>query len=72
MKKMNSSYRLQIIKEVAQRRQHLKAPDEMSLHITHVLEHKDEQPKLSNTPFPDAHFDDNAGGWVNDRWGSIK
>ncbi|WP_413113231.1 hypothetical protein [Thaumasiovibrio sp. DFM-14] len=72
MKKMNSSYRLQLIKEVAQRRERLKDSDEMSLHISQLLESKQESAPLSQSTFADAHFDSHVGGWVSNRWDSLK
>ncbi|WP_087024405.1 hypothetical protein [Thaumasiovibrio subtropicus] len=72
MKKMNSSYRLQLIKEVAQRRQRITSPDEMSLHIAQILEQRESRPPPSMTPFANSHFDEHAGGWVSDLWDAMK
>ena len=73
MKKMNSSYRLQIIKEVATRHQMKSTGDPMAMHISQLLEsHNNENLIKPITTFNDSHYDDNVGGWVSNLWGKEK
>nr|WP_086938958.1 hypothetical protein [Thaumasiovibrio occultus] len=70
MKKMSSSYRLQIIREVAQRRKTVQSVDEMTIHIQQLLDSQRNSSLPQSTVFEDAHYDQNAGGWVSDLWGN--
>lgn len=71
MKRASNSYRLQLIKEVATRQERLKGGDAMASYIQHLLDEKPNHDKGNevNHRFSGNHFDENAGGWVNDRWG---
>ncbi|HIF9160511.1 TPA: hypothetical protein ACX6PK_001319 [Photobacterium damselae] len=66
MKKMKSSYRLQIIKEVAQRHQLLESGDPMATHISHLLNQA--KPEKAPPMFNGNHYDKHAGGWVSNMW----
>ncbi|QMV14306.1 hypothetical protein [Vibrio spartinae] len=73
MKHSSSTYRLNMIKEVALK-QHGQSNDPMANYIHHLLH---EQPRHerkadSNRQFTGNHFDEQAGGWVNDRWHTNK
>ncbi|HGO5292068.1 TPA: hypothetical protein ACK210_001735 [Photobacterium damselae subsp. damselae] len=66
MKKMKLSYRLQIIKEVAQRHQLLESGDPMATHISHLLNQS--KPEKAPPMFNGNHYDEHAGGWVSNMW----
>ncbi|WP_434137883.1 hypothetical protein [Photobacterium leiognathi] len=73
MKKMNSSYRLQIIKEVATRQRMKSTDDPMAMHISQLLEnHKKDTPVKPKTTFDNSHYDNHAGGWVSNLWDEPK
>ncbi|WP_162046587.1 hypothetical protein [Vibrio taketomensis] len=71
MKRASNSYRLQIIKEVAVRQERLHSGDPLAAYIQHLLDERPDVEKNSehNQRFSGCHFDDNAGGWVSDKWG---
>lgn len=71
MKRASNSYRLQLIKEVATRQERLKGGDPMASYIQHLLDEKPQTDRSNevNHRFSGNHFDERAGGWVNDRWG---
>ncbi|HAS61199.1 MAG TPA: hypothetical protein DCS35_00700 [Vibrio sp.] len=71
MKRASNSYRLQIIKEVATRQERLHSGDPLATYIQKLI---DDEPDIdksieSNQRFSGCHFDDQAGGWVSDKWG---
>ncbi|MGF1910692.1 hypothetical protein L4C38_14725 [Vibrio kasasachensis] len=71
MKRASNFYRLQLIKEVATRQDRLHSDDPFTTHIQKLL---DDEPEIdrnvgANQRFSGCHFDDNAGGWVSDKWG---
>ncbi len=70
MKRASSAYRLQIIKEVATRNQEQPNDDPMASYIGQILEEEPlkEQHMESQHRFVGAHFDEQAGGWIDDRW----
>ncbi|KAE8178176.1 hypothetical protein [Photobacterium carnosum] len=72
MKKMSSSYRLQIIKEVAQKRQMQSTDDPMVRHISELLEYHHDRPIKTSPTFSDNHYDDHIGGWVSNLWDQNK
>ncbi|KMV29831.1 hypothetical protein L4D00_16475 [Photobacterium swingsii] len=70
MKKMNSAYRLQVIKEVAIRKQLTSNNDPMANHISHLLEtraHRENIVEQQQT-YSNSHFDEHVGGWVSNLW----
>lgn len=69
MKRANPSYRLQLIKEVALRKQS-STLDPMANYIRTLISKKSDKKSLKETKrsFTGAHFDEHAGGWVSDRW----
>ncbi|MCL9782036.1 hypothetical protein M9194_11425 [Vibrio sp. S4M6] len=70
MKRASSSYRLQLIKEVASRKQQ-NSNDPMANYIHQLLSEKadhNDNVELNNR-FAGNHFDENAGGWISDIWG---
>ncbi|WP_159654506.1 hypothetical protein [Vibrio atypicus] len=71
MKRASNSYRLQLIKEVATRRERLSGGDPMASYIQNLMDSKsgNENHVEANHRFSGSHYDDNAGGWVSDRWG---
>ncbi|KJY83257.1 hypothetical protein TW81_09615 [Vibrio galatheae] len=72
MKRASNSYRLQLIKEVATRQERLKGGDPMANYIQHLLDdnpHNEKSNSEVNHRFSGSHFDERAGGWINDRWG---
>ncbi|KKD00918.1 MULTISPECIES: hypothetical protein [Photobacterium] len=69
MKKANGVYRLQIIKEVATRKQLEGSKDPMANHIHQLLESRAaDSNSEENHLFSGNHFDDQAGGWVSNFW----
>ncbi|MCL9774870.1 hypothetical protein [Vibrio methylphosphonaticus] len=72
MKKMSKSYRMQIIKEVAERKVREQCNDPMAQYINSLL---DQHPERDNIvefkqEFTGNYFDENAGGWVSKTWRS--
>jgi hypothetical protein len=70
MKRNSKAYRLQLIKEIAQRRERRACSDPMVRYIDHLLT---EQPGLERDAvqqqhFAGHHYDDRIDGWVSDRW----
>ncbi|CAH8194554.1 MULTISPECIES: hypothetical protein [Vibrio] len=70
MKRASSTYRLQLIKEVATRHQRQLSNDPMANYIQQLLDSKPEleHPDI-NRRFNGNHFDERVGGWVSDHWG---
>ena len=70
MKRTSNSYRLQLIKEVATRQKRLHSGDPFAAHIQHLLDERPDIDKNSEHKqrFSGCHFDDQAGGWVSDKW----
>ncbi|WP_073605987.1 hypothetical protein [Vibrio aerogenes] len=74
MKRSSSTYRLQMIKEVAMKKQDATAaasPDPMADYIHQLLTEKPATKKSQDTnlSFSGKHFDEQAGGWISDQWG---
>lgn len=71
MKRMNPSYRLQIIKEVAIRNQAACPNDPMARHISHILESRPGANQMveHRQEFSGNHYDEHVGGWVSNLWG---
>ncbi len=72
MKRANSSYRLQLIKEVALRHSQVKYTDPMAMRIERMI---NEQPELNTMDetkrdFNGCYYDEHAGGWLNKTWHS--
>ncbi|OAN13737.1 hypothetical protein A3K86_14340 [Photobacterium jeanii] len=74
MKKMNSAYRLQVIKEVAIRKQLAEKNDPMANHISHILEARAHRPHIveQHQTYNGNHFDESVGGWVSNLWDTDK
>ncbi|MGF1685490.1 hypothetical protein L4C36_02190 [Photobacterium japonica] len=72
MKKMNSAYRLQIIKEVATRRRLTSRGDPMACHISELLDGHHEKSPIADKQFTGCHYDDSVGGWVSNVWDAKK
>ncbi|MGR5143432.1 hypothetical protein ACQKPX_17335 [Photobacterium sp. DNB23_23_1] len=72
MKKMNSAYRLKIIKEVATRRRLTIGGDPMACHISRMIESNNQEPTIVDKHYTDCHYDDSAGGWVSNLWDQEK
>lgn len=68
MKKINSSFRLQIIKEAALRQRIHSSGDPMTRHISDLLDCNQDMSVKSTPTFSDNHYDEHAGGWVSDLW----
>jgi hypothetical protein len=70
MKRTSSTYRLQMIKEVALKKQSDHPNDPMASYIHHLLEEQPQHDKATdyNHSFIGSHFDERVGGWVSDRW----
>ncbi len=70
MKRSSSTYRLQVIKEVVTRSQEQANDDPMASYIRQILteDPQKEQNKDSQHRFVGVHFDEQAGGWIDDRW----
>ncbi|SJL83242.1 hypothetical protein [Vibrio palustris] len=69
MKRTSNTYRLNLIKQVANKAQEDK-PDPMAEYINSMLS-KDEkkvQRPATKGNFSGVHFDEHIGGWVSDRW----
>jgi ABC-type oligopeptide transport system ATPase subunit len=72
MKRVNKNYRMQLIKEVASRKERERINDPMAKYIHTLLE---EKPELDNIvefkqEFSGNFFDESAGGWVSKTWQS--
>ncbi|MEZ8825043.1 hypothetical protein AB4259_06170 [Vibrio amylolyticus] len=70
MKRASTAYRLQLIKEVATKKQREMSNDAMANYIHDLLDdgpHLDENVER-NHRFSGSHFDESAGGWVSDHW----
>ncbi|MBY5943966.1 hypothetical protein [Photobacterium rosenbergii] len=72
MKKMNSAYRLQIIKEVATRRRLTTGGDPMACHISKMIESNKQETNVVEKHYTGCHYDDAAGGWVSNLWDQKK
>ncbi|WNJ95272.1 hypothetical protein RND59_14240 [Vibrio ruber] len=74
MKHSSSTYRLNMIKEVALKQQHSPSGDPMANYIHHLLHEQPHNEKKAdgNRHFTGNHFDEQVGGWVSDRWHSNK
>ncbi len=68
MKKMNSAYRLQVIKEVATRRRLVEQGDPMACHISQLLDERSQASPLVEKHFNGCHYDAQVGGWVSNFW----
>jgi hypothetical protein len=72
MKKMSKAYRMQIIKEVAERKRRDQFDDPMAVYINHLL---DDHSSIDNVveykkEFSGSYFDENIGGWISKTWQS--
>ncbi|MBU2898191.1 hypothetical protein [Vibrio hepatarius] len=70
MKRASNSYRLQLIKEIATRKERLDVDDPMASYIQQLLDsgpNSDNQ-KEQTQRFIGNHFDAHTGGWVSDEW----
>ncbi|MFC5077737.1 hypothetical protein VTH8203_02247 [Vibrio thalassae] len=70
MKKMSKAYRMQIIRQVAEKKRRDQFDDPMAVYINHLL---DEGPKSDNVveykqEFSGNYFDENIGGWISKTW----
>ncbi|MBC7006010.1 hypothetical protein BIZ37_25970 [Photobacterium sp. BZF1] len=72
MKKMNSAYRLQIIKEVATRRRLTTGGDPMACHISKMIESNKQEANVVEKHYTGCHYDDAVGGWVSNLWDQKK
>ncbi|OLQ77637.1 hypothetical protein BIT28_04615 [Photobacterium proteolyticum] len=72
MKKMNSAYRLQIIKEVATRKRLVERGDPMACHISQLLEQRSQESPIVEKNFNGCHYDAQIGGWVSNLWDANK
>ena len=70
MKRASNSYRLQLIKEIATKKERLECNDPMASYIHELLDTKSNPQNLKEHPhrFHGNHFDENIGGWVSDDW----
>lgn len=72
MKHSSTSYRLQLIKDIATRKQTKhKGADPMAHYIEQILadpQNSSDKTKEAKRNFNGTHFDEQAGGWVSDRW----
>ncbi|MGR2989670.1 hypothetical protein ABMX80_00620 [Vibrio vulnificus] len=71
MKRASKSYRLQLIREVVIRRELQTSNDPMANYIYQLMTDKTHSTHdvEQNHKFIGCHFDEHAGGWVNDKWG---
>lgn len=70
MRRNSKAYRLQLIKETAERRERRACSDPMVRYIDHLLT---EQPNLDREAgmqqrFAGFHYDQRIEGWVSDKW----
>lgn len=72
MKKMNSAYRLRVIKEVATRQRLLENGDPMACHISQLLQERHQQAPTIEQHFSGCHYDASIGGWVSNLWDAKK
>ncbi|MGF1680057.1 hypothetical protein L4D09_08650 [Photobacterium makurazakiensis] len=72
MKKMNSTYRLQVIKEVAVRKQLQSQGDPMACHISDLLNSSQQNTEVVEKHYSGCHYDDSVGGWVSNLWDAKK
>lgn len=68
MKKMNSAYRLQLIKEVAMKKRLSQGNDPMAAHISTILKEEKHAHDWEHSHYQGVHYDENVGGWVSDLW----
>lgn len=68
MKRMNSTYRLQIIKEVATRQRLVDQGDPMACHISQLLDRRSQKLPVVEKQFSGCHYDAQVGGWVSNYW----
>ncbi|WP_341664715.1 hypothetical protein [Vibrio sp.] len=70
MKRASNSYRLQLIKEIATRKERLDCGDPMASYIQELLDTKStsESQKEQTHRFHGNHFDEQIGGWISDDW----
>ena len=70
MKRASNSYRLQLIKEIATKKERLECNDPMASYIHELLDNKSNPQDLKKHlhRFHGNHFDENIGGWVSDDW----
>ena len=70
MKRNSKTYRLQLIKETVEKRERRLCNDPMVRHIQHLLEEEPKTNKDMNLKrrFVGHHYDEQAGGWVSDKW----
>ncbi|CAH0525839.1 hypothetical protein [Vibrio hippocampi] len=70
MKKMSKAYRMQVIKEVAERKQREQMQDPMALYINQLLSQSPSKDKVVEykQEFSGTYFDEHAGGWVSKTW----
>lgn len=70
MRRNSKTYRLQMIKETAERHERAHSPDPMVRHIEHLISDRpntDDEHSNSNR-FSGHHYDQSIEGWVSDRW----
>jgi hypothetical protein len=74
MKRASNEYRLNLIREVALRKQSQHADDSMAKHIRDLLSHQPntENHVEHNKHFAGCHYDEGIGGWISDKWDSTK
>lgn len=72
MKRANTAYRLQLIKEIAARTDTTDFIDPMARHIRQIMEDKPELNHRTEVKreFSGCYYDEHAGGWVNNTWHS--
>lgn len=70
MKRCSSNYRLQLIKQVANRQQHSADYDPMANYIYELLAKTPDATPTRDTKqnFSGNHYDEKVGGWVSDAW----
>ncbi|QIL86395.1 hypothetical protein G7083_11365 [Vibrio sp. HDW18] len=69
MKRSSKNYRLNMIKQVALRKQQVdNCSDPMARYIYEVM-HQVKKPSAKQAhKFAGNHYDDHVGGWVSDSW----
>ncbi|MGL6026427.1 MAG: hypothetical protein ACRC0U_04900 [Vibrio sp.] len=69
MKRSSKNYRLNMIKQVAQRQQQVNSCSDPMARYIYEMMHQVTKPKV-NQPckFAGNHFDHQVGGWVSDSW----
>ena len=75
MKKMNSAYRLQLIKEVAMKKRMADSGDPMAHHISQLLDSNTSSSLTAHhrdSHYNGVHYDEQVGGWVSDLWDNQK